>query len=285
MKDSIYNYVSKFPVIYSIIDKNNDVTVGKNTSNCESFKADKLSNYHSAVEFTKLCAKTAENQKVIVNDPNFSEAAYCEYINYWIYDTLKSLDPFNYSSLLDKFYEKLDNLKDCKKYNRDISPEMHKKLKDLYEMYDDFNKFKKESLDNLIGTCNYGITCVEKYNKYVKKCKRYYKNGLCMNLIYFKYEYDDHIKNITNISKCKHKIKNLEPIKSDLAAIISLSFVLMTLISFILLYLYKFTSFGPWISTNLGGKNIRNKPDKRMQRLQNTSENDGTRYKLPYHST
>ncbi|KMZ76926.1 hypothetical protein PVIIG_06248 [Plasmodium vivax India VII] len=228
-----------FPIIYSKIDKNAGVPDRKNTSNCESFKEDKLNNYNNAVEFTKLCAKTVESQNVIVNDPKFSEAAYCEYINYWIYDTLKSMDSFHYSSLLDKFYEKLDNLKNCRKYETDITPEMHEKLKDLYDLYDDFNNFKTESLDDLKGTCQYGKTCVEKYNKYVQNCKSYYKNGLCMNLIYFKREYDDHITNITNIAKCKHKIKYLEPIKSDLSSIILIPFVVIILISFILLFLYK----------------------------------------------
>ncbi|CAG9484362.1 unnamed protein product [Plasmodium vivax] len=235
--DSIYTYISKFSEIDSIISKKDEISHGDNYNNCKSFKETKLSTYKDKGEkFLKKCAIIAEHQQEIIDDPKFSKAAYCKYINYWIYDTLETFKESKYSSLLDKFYDTVENLSYCKTYKRDITEQMHKKLKDLYELYDDFNKFKDEPLVDTKETCQYGKKCVENYKKHVKDCKENYKNGLCMNLIYFKNEYDNHR---THVKSCWNDMSYLDPIKTDMSFSIFTVISVLSVISFVLFLLYK----------------------------------------------
>ncbi|KMZ91139.1 hypothetical protein PVMG_00013 [Plasmodium vivax Mauritania I] len=143
---------------------------------------------------------------------------------------------------------------------------MHKKLKDLYELYDDFNKFKDEPLVDTKETCQYGKKCVENYKKHVKDCKENYKNGLCMNLIYFKNEYDNHR---THVKSCWNDMSYLDPIKTDM------SFSIFT-----------FTQLGSWLHhRSPGEKRKMNKLDMNMQGSQDNSEIEIWRYEIPYHSS
>ncbi|CAG9484403.1 unnamed protein product [Plasmodium vivax] len=284
MEESIYFYVSRFPDLNKkIISPVENLKSDPSYKICETFKKNHLKSYKGVDDsFLNSCAKFSKSINEIKTKPELSEPAFCRYINYWFYESLNSEVPSKYSALLPKFFDEITSLKPCKTYQRTISAHKYGELKKLYDLYNDFDKFKEQSKEDGDGTCTNGQKCTDIYEENVVACKSNYNNGFCWNLIKLREEYLDYT---TNTTKCKDKIKYLEPIKSDLAATISLSFVLMTLISFILLYSYKFTSFGPWISTKLGGKNRTNKLDKRIQRLQNTSENDGTRYKLPCHSS
>ncbi|VUZ99673.1 PIR protein [Plasmodium vivax] len=276
MAESFYTYLNRFPDFKKLITTEEDLKSEASYGTCQSFKNSELNRYNGVDEkFLNTCTKISKNIKDIIINPESPAPAFCIYINYWFYEKLKENEAHTYSSLLNKFYDTIDNLAVCKQYNNDIS-------QNIYDLYEPFIKFKTESTQQGFTSCEDLKKCVKLYGTYAEKCRDNYNNYFCWKLKNFREEYEDHRPNVIG---CIEEMKYLEPIKSDLAATISLSFVLMTLISFILLYSYKFTSFGPWISTKLGGKNRTNKLDKRIQRLQNTSENDGTRYKLPYHSS
>ncbi|KMZ77222.1 hypothetical protein PVIIG_05881 [Plasmodium vivax India VII] len=239
--DTFYTYVSKFPEIASIISKKNEVTNGIHYQNCDSFKNTNLISKSDDVHsILKTCAKIAHYIGDIIKDieknPEFSEDSFCKYIGFWFYDMLNSNRQSNYSTLLAKFFTEIISLNPCKSYQINLTADIYQELKNIYNIYDDFNKFKEQSTNGSDKTCTIGRTCVTIYEENVDSCINNYKNGFCWNLINFKYEYDNHK---TKVKSCWNDMKYLKPIKTDLAAIISLSFVLMALISFILLYLYK----------------------------------------------
>ncbi|VUZ99991.1 PIR protein [Plasmodium vivax] len=283
MEHSIYDYVKNFPGMKKLIDTKTAGDSSSYQAQCKSFNPDKLNaSDANGEQFDNSCSKIYKYFTDVVTVSNPPKAALCKYINYWLYGALNEKGKPNYSTLLGELYQKITKLGACGTYKIEITPEIYKDLNLLYELYDDFNKFKDESLVSTKETCEHGKTCIQKYKDNAKNCHYNYKNGLCMNLINFKYEYDEHIAKMTG---CKKDIENLETIKTDLEAIILLPFVTMTLISFILIFLYKFTSFGSWIRPKLGMKNKTNKLEKKMQELQNISEIEGRRYKLPYHTS
>ncbi|VVA00396.1 PIR protein [Plasmodium vivax] len=284
MDHSVYTYVKKFPKFDTVILGNSHSSSSPNYTKCEEFRTSKLNNCTSECKsFSITCTKIADLTEKIIGEAHSSKPAFCKYISYWFYDMLKSTQKSSHYDLLTKFYREFDNLKECIEYHKKkINERIHGELKDLYNLYNDFNNFRTKSLDKSRQQCDHGTNIDTIYKTHVKNCKQNYKNGLCINLINFKYEYDDHR---SNAKSCLNEMIYLDPIKTDTEAIILLPFVTMTLISFILIFLYKFTSFGSWIRPKLGGKNRTNKLDKNIQELQNTSEVGGRRYKIQYHSS
>ncbi|KMZ82507.1 hypothetical protein PVIIG_05368 [Plasmodium vivax India VII] len=171
-----------------------------------------------------------------MKETNSSKPALCKYINYWFYGILNETNPNSQYNLLSNFYDKVQSLKDCDAYQRPIKTELYGEVKELYEMYDNFEKFKVASLQQSDQKCDDITKCISTYNKYLKVCQNFYKDGLCMNVKNFKYVYDDHRK---IEKKCLEKMDELELLRTDLECIILLPFVVMALITFILLYLYK----------------------------------------------
>ncbi|SCA59869.1 VIR protein [Plasmodium vivax] len=285
MAESIYTYVNRFPdfrnkIISLAENPKSDGTYKK----CESFKNIQLKYYKVTDEsFPNTCAKFSKNINEIINEPEYPKPAFCKYINYWFYEQLKSNPSFPYSSLLNKFYDTIENLDVCKLYNKEITKSKYEELKKLYDLYEPFIKFKTETSEDQSQSCDKIKQCVNLYESYSDNCKENCYNGFCWNLIKFREEYENHRSKET---RCVNDLKYLKPIKSDLEAIILMPFVVMILISFILIFLYKFTSFGSWFRPRLpGGKNNAKKLHRRMQELQDSSEPGSRRYKLPYHSS
>ncbi|KMZ83275.1 hypothetical protein PVBG_05902 [Plasmodium vivax Brazil I] len=233
----LYSYINKFPIIESKISEKKDDVTGQNKVECESFKETiSKSLKKNDDSFSTKCKQIAEHQGDIIKDTDSSKPALCKYINYWFYGLLKETDPKDQYNLLSNFYDGVQSLKDCKTYQKSIKKEEYDEVKELYEMYKEFNNFKEKSLQQGNTTCDDLTNCVKIYNKYLEGCNTVYKHGLCMNVKNFKYEYDDHRK----IAKsCVEKMEELKLLRTYLESIILLPFVLMTLITFILIYLYK----------------------------------------------
>ncbi|VUZ99571.1 PIR protein [Plasmodium vivax] len=282
MAESIYSYINKFPIIVSRIEEKGNGTNHTIKGQCDKFQSSNPGILKdSGDKFSKECWKIAQYQDEIINDDNSYKPALCKYINYWFYGTLKKEKQSNHYSLLSDFYKKVKSLEYCNAYLKQFKTGGYDEVKELYEMYDIFEKFKKESSKPTNPTCKDLTECFTIYDKYLKKCETEYKHGLCMNVKNFKYEYDDH-REIEK--KCVGNMKELDTLRTDLESIILLPFVIMTLITFILVYLYKFTSFGSWLRPRLpGGKNKAKKLLRRMQEFQDTSEPGRRPYKLSYH--
>ncbi|KMZ98760.1 hypothetical protein PVNG_00554 [Plasmodium vivax North Korean] len=233
----LYDYVNIFPVFNSIILEKPEDSIEPNKTSCKTYKTNNLTGYKGSEDlFIITCAKYSKYIDEITKDPKYSKTAFCKYINYWLYDTLQSMNPQTIYLYLNRFYSGIPNLNDCREYQEHISESTYGELKKLYNIYDDFIKFKAESLKQEIEKCNYGDSCVTIYKDNVKKCKEDYENPFCTKLIEFRKEYENHK---TEIKKCMNKMVYLTPIQSNPTSTILISSIVMSTISSALFISYK----------------------------------------------
>ncbi|SCO70550.1 hypothetical protein PVC01_020005300 [Plasmodium vivax] len=198
MEESIYNSVHKFPHLKSVISTKKEHSTSTNKSSCKEYITRNLKGYKDEDDvFLKECTKIADNLTEILSDSTSTELNFCKYMNYMFYDMLKSMKSFQYYRLLNQFYTNIQNFKVCLENTEDIDNDTYEELKILYELYDDFIEFKKESLMKNDEPCKHGTKCVEHYTTYAKKCKNNYNNNFCMILIDFRKEYEDCKKKFT----------------------------------------------------------------------------------------
>ncbi|SCA59974.1 VIR protein [Plasmodium vivax] len=284
MAESIYNSVKKFSDLKSVISTKNELKTSTNKSSCENYRTRRLKGYTDKNDvFLNTCTKIADNQKEILEEATSSKLNFCKYMNYLFYDMLNTMKPFHYYVLLNQFYSEIEKFWDCLEHMEDIDINTYEKLKILYELYDDFIEFKKESYTENAKSCEHGAKCVQLYTTHSKKCKDNYNNKFCMILIDFRKEYEDYK---TKVKKCGDSMQYLEPIISDSSSPFLVSTAAMSAISVALFVSYKFTPFGAWLRPRLpGGKKKANIVDHKMSELPKNSKTEGTSYKVPYHSS
>ncbi|KMZ77324.1 hypothetical protein PVIIG_05294 [Plasmodium vivax India VII] len=116
MEESIFTYVNKFPEFRTIISDKKITHDNSDKTKCKSFKDEELKAYNDpSNSFIDTCRKIAEHHQDIINEAKSSQISLCKYVNYWIYDTLQLMPEFFHNKLLNKFYEKIDKLKFCKR--------------------------------------------------------------------------------------------------------------------------------------------------------------------------
>ncbi|SCA59697.1 hypothetical protein, conserved [Plasmodium vivax] len=146
MAKSIYTYVNEFPKFESEVSAIPDNSISSYQSDCQSFIDDKLSSYSDIKDaFLNRCAKIVKHLEDKKSTPEF-KPAFCKYINYWLYDTLKDKNPFSSDTLLNAFYDKIKKISDCKTYKKHIDKEVYDELTELYKLHDHLIKYKKESI-------------------------------------------------------------------------------------------------------------------------------------------
>ncbi|KMZ95648.1 hypothetical protein PVMG_05661 [Plasmodium vivax Mauritania I] len=232
-----YNSVHKFPHLKSVISTKKEHTSSTNKSSCENYITRRLNGFKDQDHlFRKTCTKIADNLTEILSDSTSTELNFCKYMNYMLYNTLNSMNPFHYYVLLHHFYSEIEKFRGCLQYKENIDNNTYEELKILYELYDDFIEFKKESLMKNDEPCKHGTKCVEHYTTYAKKCKNNYNNNFCMILIDFRKEYEDCKK---KVKKCEDSMKYLEPIISESSSPFLISTAAMSAISVALFVSYK----------------------------------------------
>ncbi|KMZ96419.1 hypothetical protein PVNG_05954 [Plasmodium vivax North Korean] len=231
-----FTYVNKFPEFNTIISGKEINSRGSDNGKCKSFKDVELIAYSDPNNsFTDTCKKIAEHHQEIINKAKSSQIALCKYINYWIYDTLKSMPKFSHKKLLNKFYEKIKKLDFCKPYRNSIDKRTYDELKELYNMYEPYIKFKKKSSKNGNGSCEEAQKFLELYEKYAGKCKTKHNNHFCWELIKIGVDYEQHM---THATKCTDKMKHLTPIGNDIVSSVVVRLVVMSLMAFVFLFLF-----------------------------------------------
>ncbi|KMZ83416.1 hypothetical protein PVBG_06102 [Plasmodium vivax Brazil I] len=204
---------------------------------CKQFIGTKLSDYiDDDNKFLTFCANSGDYVTNIRKNPGNKLYPFCIYMNYWIYREVLSENVSNNSGLVKEFFGSVTNLEDCKIFVDEIDQDIYEKLKTLYDLYDDFFKFKNESLTYGSATCNNGNICVTLYKAHVEECNKNYNNSFCMKLIDFKKEYEKHMETLTN---CGNMPRYLPSIGSNIATSVSIPVVAMSLISFISFISYK----------------------------------------------
>ncbi|SCO65063.1 hypothetical protein, conserved [Plasmodium vivax] len=177
-----------------------------------------------------------EYVKKLKPDQSSSILPFCKYMHYWYYDMAKLINGFPFYSTILLFFNEIENFNDCKLYMEDIDNKKFEKITDLVEMYDDFDKFKKESKTNENDVCDHGDTCFNTYEKYVEGCKTNNGNPFCLKLIRFREEYNEHKK---DVKYCTNKLKDLTQIISDSSSPFLVSTAAMSAISVALFVSYK----------------------------------------------
>ncbi|KMZ96418.1 hypothetical protein PVNG_05953 [Plasmodium vivax North Korean] len=204
---------------------------------CKQFIDTKLSDYiDEDNKFFKFCDNSGHYVTELKEGQTNNIYPFCIYMIYWIYREVLSKNAGKYIGLVKEFFGSVTNLEDCKIFVDEIDQDIYEKLKTLYDLYDDFFKFKSESLTNDSATCKNGTKCVDLYKKQVDYCKINYNDDFCAKLIDFKKEYEKHMETLTN---CGNMPRYLPSIGSNIATSVSIPVVAMSLISFISFISYK----------------------------------------------
>ncbi|KMZ98412.1 hypothetical protein PVNG_04356 [Plasmodium vivax North Korean] len=191
----LYTYVNKFPEFETIIPNDSLKPTGSEKTNCTSFNDDDLKKYIGENDFfSEKCSRIAEHHDKIIIKAKTSQIALCKYINYWIYDKLQSVDNFSHEDILNSFYIKFPKLKFGGMCNIPIkNKNIYYELKELYDLYDNFIKFKKESTKAVDGSCEKAENVFQLYEKCAGKCKWNYNNYFCWELMKFRAEYEQYL--------------------------------------------------------------------------------------------
>ncbi|SCO65064.1 VIR protein [Plasmodium vivax] len=213
------------------------VTDTKKEKDCGIFRKIKLGIYNFIDDsFKSSCAKSFEYVNTLKSGKPSNIVPFCKYMHYWYYDMAKLNNKFPLYSTIMLFFDDFENFKDCKKYIEDIDSEKYQKIKDLVQMYDDFNDFKNESITKINNVCNHGDKYYTLYQQHVGGCKENHENPFCLKLIHFREYYNEHKK---NVKYCKHKLQYLTPIISDLSSTILIPTAAISAMSFAFLISYK----------------------------------------------
>ncbi|KMZ82972.1 hypothetical protein PVIIG_05267 [Plasmodium vivax India VII] len=228
--------IKKFPDLALKIFDSGSVNDGQIEKDCRDFKSTKLTTYKGEeTQFINNCKKTV-NYLDKIKEVEPSKTEYFKYINYWLYDTLKDMDPFPYKELLDTFYTKITKFKDYQTYKKPINAEIYKGLKELYDLYEHLKTYKTESTGSSSISCNHGDKCAELYESYVGKCKWVYNPDYCSSLKKFRDEYETHR---TNENKCLKSMKYLTTVGYNPEAHFLIAIFAMSIITFVFIYFYK----------------------------------------------
>ncbi|SCA83656.1 Plasmodium vivax Vir protein, putative [Plasmodium vivax] len=191
---------------------------------------------------------STESTSVYNDDP-------CKYLYYWIYKDLLQKNANNdmalemYRSILRIYIENydVDDKHICKNYIYEDKDMILKKSAKLTKLYDTFNN------NSIKCDCACAKNCSELYNMFVEECHKDYDYDFCGELENFKQLYD---KNMINIGKCQ--APNILPsaLKNELHLIIIIPMIILTILSFLVFALYKFTPIGSRITNRKRRKNV-----------------------------
>ncbi|CAG9473049.1 unnamed protein product [Plasmodium vivax] len=213
----------------------------------------------------------------------------CKFLYYWINNYLLDKKE-NYDESF-KLYKKFvdiheKNISDphiCNRYTEDTNKITLEKTAKLTELYDTINN------DNKIFDCVCAKKCSDLYIEYVKECNNNYDHDYCRELENFKQKYD---KNMASLGTCID-IPNILPsaIKHELHLIIIIPMIILTVLSFLIFALYKFTPIGSRITHRKRRKNvfIKNKSDSNNKLSPTSAETrskvQNIAYNMAYDST
>ncbi|SBT33122.1 PIR Superfamily Protein [Plasmodium ovale wallikeri] len=289
MNEEIYEVVKTFPKFSEFL--NSVTTDGEINIQgwCENIKQEYSSYVYYDIE--NICPVVIRYlTKLKENTHEYNTKEGCNYLYYWLYEKAhkNNADDLTftlYKSLLSNFGDYQSEI--CT-FNVDkITGDIFQKLKDLYNLYDHFDKFQKKETCNS-STCNCAQECVDIYNKLEDSCSNDSYSSFCIELDKFGHKYNEHMK---DNDTCEHTLKSVRSFrKNNLQVILLPPISIILVISFILFILYKYTPFPSWlllrIKKNKRTRNYLN--DESYQLLHNdksrmdNSQNEP--YNIEYHS-
>ncbi|KMZ89324.1 hypothetical protein PVBG_03674 [Plasmodium vivax Brazil I] len=211
---------------------------------CQSITSNYMRSNQS--ELSEICTdvltyfKKLENNSVHV----YPLPASCYYVYYWLYfDKLEKKrktdnDVFGIYGELLKFYkENVNNDPLCAQYLKLIPQSTLKELNDLFNLYENFIKFKSNDYPGVNDKCSCARECVKIYREYLDKCHQGINKDLCNELEDFRNQYNEQME---KDSECPKVDKVLPSTKRyDIVMLASIIFLITVVTSVILFILYK----------------------------------------------
>ncbi|SBS95330.1 PIR Superfamily Protein [Plasmodium ovale curtisi] len=226
-------------------------------------------------------------------DPIYRDSG-CKYLYYWLYTHVISNQKTIENTL--NMYKKLydiynqnhggsDVLTNCINGMNEHTSDKLVKLTNIYNKLDNFydgitTPIPKEN-------CNSGIS--ELYATYLDECKKGYDDDFCDELKIFRKKHNFIIERVLS---CEGKQYLLPPVERfDTVSKTIVPFTLLSVTSFILPVLYKFTALGPWIRHQLGKNrnvwnNMNEEPDQLAYSYEIENDNSSMQdYNIAYNSS
>ncbi|SCN45388.1 PIR protein [Plasmodium malariae] len=218
----------------------------------------------------------------------------CKYLNYKINSDNNYNEKPEWFQGYNEFSSLLGNI--CVQKFTVIQPDILKKLKDLYINYDDFEKFNGQDKDTSGNICNNIRNLYSFYMNNYEECQRNNEGLFCEELNNFKKAYDYKMNNFTPCNGLPQTLPQIEKTSTQILSpkeevdylfvpIITTAIVL--LMSFTILFLYKFTPLKFWTYNRLRKKKIieLNKfQEESSESLQNLHEEVNRNYEGSSHN-
>ncbi|KMZ82979.1 hypothetical protein PVIIG_05274 [Plasmodium vivax India VII] len=239
MTESIYNAVGSFtpyrPILNSLLTNDAPSENGW----CEN-ALQSIENYPSLYK-NHICPIAVKYLNIIkVNENNHYISNGCKYLYYKLYETVYNKP--EYIDFTYEFYKKLLKEYISKETNtfedntEKINDDIFGKLKNLDELYDNFNKYKK-SEECSKGSCGCAKKCVHLYDTYLSECYKNYNTPFCVELQKFAESFNEYLRENNGCNKTIEELKLFNKYNSRIAIIGS--GVVLVVIVFSLFTLYK----------------------------------------------
>ncbi|VUZ99317.1 PIR protein [Plasmodium vivax] len=166
--------------------------------------------------FRVPCKKIGEYFSELHDDVfNKDKVMRCKFMNYLINsdETYNKINGIDISDLMEA-YEKLSIYRNmCYTDINLIKQEILEDLKELYNLYENYNNIKIVSDDrSQEGNCEKASKCVQYYNKYINNCRITRSREFCNELANFQGKYNHLMQSVNNCGDTK---KYLEPIETN----------------------------------------------------------------------
>ncbi|SBS94831.1 PIR Superfamily Protein [Plasmodium ovale curtisi] len=249
-----YPYISLFS---EYLANFNEETSGSSTDDtysqyCYDFHRNK---FGSNQNFLSSCNKVAKYLKHL-NKTEFTTDRFkrCKHLNYLLnsnkeYNTIPN---YNTSTLINAYEELTNKIKHpCYYHIKKINENTLRKLKEINNMYEYFNKVKNSSTSCSNDCCSHASSCTKIYDSYITNCSVDSTDHLCNELVNFKSEYDNLMQSI----ECQGVSRILTPPKEHYSSItILIPLIIILVISISSFIFYKFTPLGSWLNLQISNK-------------------------------
>ncbi|SBT52029.1 PIR Superfamily Protein [Plasmodium ovale wallikeri] len=252
--EDYYPYISLFQ---KYLDNFNEVISGSVTNDaytqyCDNFYRTKFGNNENFLSSCKKVAKYLNHlNKGELTAERFNR---CKHLNYLLnsneeYNTIPN---YNTSHLIDAYEELTKKINHaCFYHIKKINEDTLRKLKDINNMHEYFNKIKDNSTSCSTECCSHASSCTKIYDSYITNCSVASTDHLCNELVNFKSEYD----NIMQSIECQGVSKILTPPKEQYSSVtLLIPLIIILVISVFSFIFYKFTPLGSWLDLQIAKK-------------------------------
>ncbi|CAI7722573.1 hypothetical protein PVPAM_130007600 [Plasmodium vivax] len=250
-----FNYVSSFPKYQAEFE-------GKDESQSQKIMDKCRGDHHTEVcckkEYIEHCKTAVHYINVLEKNFESNTEGGCKFIIFWAYSAVLNKNQPELD--MSRFYEKLIEVNDdffkngtCINYIENLDDNTFQKLKTLGDLYENFEKFKKEN--RYTGNkCTCASKCVDIYMRQFKNCEEENNTPFCEELEKFREKYNNIMKNETN---CEVR-KILPSTRKPDIKVILFPVVTLMVTSFMLYFLFKFTPMFSCLRTKSKKRKVKN---------------------------